>query len=173
MLTSLVGILLFGAVILITAFLGSWLALSLNARRTAVPPPKPVAQEAGPEDIAPSALVRPAEPPPVKHAFEFTDEQVTMILEMPIEALADDATLADVWVDAVSWARSAWRDIQEGKQTRAEGLAGEETLDESEITREHLEDSLQRLHDAAERRRELRLKLNERRGDALQSSPEA
>ncbi len=172
MLNSLVGILLLGAVILVAAFLGSWLALSLNARRTAAPHPEPVAQEAGPEGVAQSAPVRPAEPPPVKHAFDFTDDQVTMILEMPVETLADDATLADVWVDTVSWARSAWSDIQEGKLTRAEGPAGEETLDESEITREHLEDSLQRLHDSAERRRELRLKLNERRGEALQDSTE-
>ena len=170
MLNSPIDILLLGAVILVAAFLCSWLAFFINARRANASIPEPADQDLEPESVAQAAPIRPAEPPPVRHAFDFSDDQVTMILEMPIETLEDDATLADVWVDVVSWARIAWRDVQEGKLTMAEEASEEPALDESEITREHLEGSLQRLHDAAERRRELRLKLAERREDALQES---
>jgi hypothetical protein len=112
--------------------------------------------------------VMPAEPIQVKHAFDFADDSITMILEMPISALEDDDALAEAWVDTVSLARMAWLDVQQGHATLVDETAGMDAtnLDESEITREHLESSLQRLHDSAERRRELRMKLAERRHNA-------
>jgi hypothetical protein len=157
-------------VILVAAFLGSWLAFRVNARRTAVSIPEITETEVQAENVAASPEAVPAETPPIKHAFDFDEDQVTMILEMPTALLADDRALADGWVDVVSWARMAWQDIQEGKLI-ATGQAGEKeiaALDESEITREHLEGSLQRLHDAAERRRELRMKLAERQNGTSQ-----
>jgi len=172
MIDSLIGLLLSAAVVLIAlaAFLGAWLAFWMNARRLTPKPPEPAPEEETPHSGSPAAAPAPraAEPPPVRHAFDFSGDQVSMILEMPVSLLADDAALADVWVDVVGWARMAWEDVEAGnvpvtaQSPEAEG----ESLDESEITREHLEGSLQRLHDAAERRRELRLKLAERRHGA-------
>jgi len=170
MFNSPVDILLFGAVILVAAFLGSWFAFRVNARRTTVSIPEITETEVQAEVDPSPPPARPAETPPIKHAFDFDEEQVTMILEMPTALLDDDRALADGWVDVVSWARMAWQDIQQGNLV-ATGQTGEEeiaALDESEITREHLEGSLQRLHDAAERRRELRMKLTERQNEAPQ-----
>ena len=174
MFDSPIGILLFGAVILIAAFLGSWLASFLNLGRKKVSVPEPI--ESGSPyqaSVQTQSEPRSAEPPPVRHAFDFSEDQMTIILEMPVELLGDDATLADVWVDVVGWARMAWQDVQEGKTPALDQVAeGEaESLDEKDISREHLEDSLQRLHDAAERRRELRLKLAERQNSVTEAMP--
>jgi len=84
--------------------------------------------------------------------------------------LDDDDALASGWVDIVSWARMARQDILEGR-TAVTAQPDEDSgakSDESEITREHLEGSLQRLHDAAERRRELRMKLTDRQNGTAQ-----
>ncbi len=162
MFNSPVDILISGAIILIAAFLGSWLAFRINARGTATSAQEDIDPEIQTEN-APPSQTKPAETQPIKHAFDFSEDRVTMILEMPIALLDDDRSLADGWVDVVSWARMARQDIQEGG-VAATALPGDDsgvTLDESEITREHMENSLQRLHDAAERRRELRLKLAE------------
>ena len=170
MIDSLIGLLLSAAVVLIAiaAFLGSWLAFWMNARRTTPKTPNPAPEEKRPHSGSPATASAPrsAEPPSIRHAFDFSDDQVTMILEMPADILADDEALADAWVDVVGWARMAWQDVREGNVPAAAPSPNDEsegqTLDESEITREHLEGSLQRLHDAAERRRALRLKLAER-----------
>jgi len=149
------------AAILVVAALGSWLYLVVKARRATVSIPESDLTTA---EAGTAAAVLPPEMPQVKHAFDFIDDQLTMILEMPVDALQDDDVLAEVWIDTVSLARMAWLDVQKGVLTPAEETADiqTETLDESQITREHLESSLQRLHDSAERRRELRLKLSER-----------
>ncbi len=174
MFDSPIGILLFGAVILFAAFLGSWLASYLNVRRTKVSVPEPVETGSPPEEPAQSQLeTRSAELPPVRHAFDFADDQVTIIMEMPVELLDDDAMLADVWVDVVGWARMAWQDVQDGKTPSPDMLPeGEaDSLDEKDISREHLDDSLQRLHNAAERRRDLRMKLAERQNGTPEAMP--
>ena len=163
-----------GAVILIAAFLGSWLALSLSARRNASPVPQIEEPEADSQSHQPEAKV--SREYPFKHAFDFSNDQVTMILEMPTLMLQDDAALADAWVDVVGWARMAWQDIEEGNlPVSANTPISEEneSVDESEITREHLESSLQRLHDAAERRRALRLKLAEHNNSVQETGPTA
>jgi nucleoside-diphosphate-sugar epimerase len=153
-------LLIIGAVILVAAFLGSWLAGRLHARH----PAHSVPVTKNPETATP--------PPPktslddVKHAFDFDDDRVSMIVEMPVAMLSDDAILADVWIDVVGWARVAWADTQAHRLASGDGET-EETLDQSEITSEHLEGSLQRLHEAAERRRELRLKLAQQSGKPL------
>lgn len=170
---SPIDMLLFGAVILVAAFLGSWLAFRMNARRTtdvtattAEPAPQP--------ETGPSSPAKPVEASPIKHAFDFEDDRVTMILEMPTVLLDDDNALASGWVDVVSWARMARQDIMDGQPTAGlqQDADGGAKLDESEITREHLEGSLQRLHDAAEHRRELRMKLTERQNETVQPMAE-
>ena len=169
MINSPINMLLFGAVILVAAFLGSWLAFRMNARRT------PVATAATTEpdiqtETVPPPPAKPAESSLIKHAFDFEDDQVTIILEMPVALLDDDDALATGWVDVVSWARMARQDIKDGQPAAATQPDEESgaTLDESEITREHLEGSLQRLHDSAERRRELRMKLTNRQNGTAQ-----
>ncbi len=157
----LVGYLFLGVFVFIAAFLGSLLAFKIAGRPSATPP---LAEDAPIEEAQatpePEPKSPPATPAPIKRAFDFDDDQVTMILEMPAAMLEDDQALADGWVEVVDWARMAWQDVQQGK-VDGDQLYGEgaRALDESEITREHLQGSLQRLHDAAERRRQLRLKM--------------
>ena len=116
--------------------------------------------EASPEPESRSASV---ENPPIKHAFDFSDDNLTMILEMPASLLEDDEALAQGWVDVVSWARVTYREIlerrlAEGQRADADAAAAVEP----ELSGEELEASLKRLHDSAERRRELRMLLNEK-----------
>jgi len=118
--------------------------------------------EATPE---PDQAARPAsvENPPIKHAFDFADDQVTMILEMPVSLLEDDEALAEGWVDVVSWARVAYREILEGRLAESQAVEPEGAAAQApEMSGEELEASLKRLHDSAERRRELRMLLNEK-----------
>lgn len=42
----------------------------------------------------------------VRHAFEFEDDQLSILLEMPVSMLRDDAALAEAWVEVVGWARA-------------------------------------------------------------------
>jgi len=161
MFDSYSGLLAIGAVILVAAFLGSWLAGRLNARR-----PHSITPPADPANTVTPPAPR-ADLADVKHAFDFDDDRVSMMIDMPVAMLSDEALLADVWVDVVGWARVAWADTQAHRLASGAADAAEtdETLDPNEITSEHMADSLQRLHDAAERRRELRQKL------AQQSEP--
>ncbi len=171
--SPIISLTLFGALILIAAFLGSWIAVSLSARRKSVSIPELVEPEVNQETITAS---KPASKPdyPIKHAFDFTDEQITMILEMPLAILDDDAALANVWIDVVGWARISWQDIQNGVSVQdKQSEPKSKSLDESEITREHLEDALHRLHESAERRRTLRSKLTERQNGKTESVIEA
>ncbi|HHB91405.1 MAG TPA: hypothetical protein ENK60_08880 [Anaerolineae bacterium] len=105
-----------------------------------------------------------AENPPMKYAFDFTDDTLTMILEMPTTLLEDDEALAEGWVNVVSWARVTYRDILEKRL--AEGHAATDAdasaEGEPELSGEALEASLKRLHDSAERRRELRMLLSKK-----------
>ncbi len=151
------------AVLILAALVSIVVVWRRNARSATVSIPELDQSQA---DLAQAVV--PAEPIPVKHAFDFADDSITMILEMPITALEDDDALAEAWVDTVSLARMAWLDVQQGHATLVDESAGADAaaLDESEITREHLESSLQRLHDSAERRRELRMKLAERQHNA-------
>jgi len=136
-----------------------------HARRTGSQFP-PSGDEESAEQSSSSLPRKSAREYPFKHAFDFVDGNCTMILEMPVEMLDDDAALADAWVDVVSWARMSWLEVQQGKPPVESPSEPESTLDESEITREHLEDALRRLHDAAERRRQLRDKLAEQQNTA-------
>ena len=156
--SPIISIILTVFFILIAAFLGSWLALTLSARRKAVSSPDLAAEE----EPAPATPAKSAREYSFKHAFDFNDDTCTMILELPVAMLEDDLALADAWVDVVGWARMAWQDVQAGENPTESPPPPEETnLDESEITRDHLEGALQRLHESAERRRELRAKLAE------------
>ncbi|HIQ11257.1 MAG TPA: hypothetical protein EYH29_00115 [Caldilineales bacterium] len=125
----------------------------------------PVLESQDQSEASPEPEPRPAsvENPPIKHAFDFSDDNLTMILEMPASLLEDDEALAEGWVDVVSWARVTYREILERR------LAESQTADEDaaaatepKLSGEELEASLKRLHDAAERRRELRMLLNEK-----------
>ena len=159
MFDSYSGLIAIGAVILVAAFLGSWLAGRLNARRPIIAAP--------PTDNAVTPPAPKADLADVKHAFDFDDDRISMIVDMPVSMLSDDAILADAWVDVVGWARVAWADTQAHRLASGDAEGEEKaTLDPNEITSEHMADSLQRLHDAAERRRELRQKLTQ------QSTPE-
>jgi len=169
--TAIVVALATGAAKLILVFGVVYLAIRLALKKqqsvSDAPTPEVLSKnETTPEQLAKSQS--PTEPSPIKHAFDFEDERVAMILEMPTSMLTDDEALAAGWVDVVSWARMAWQDIQEGRAVTDETPAEDApaALDESEITREHLEGSLQRLHDAAERRRDLRMKLAEKQHGA-------
>ncbi len=42
----------------------------------------------------------------LRHAFEFEDDQLAILLEMPLVMLQDDAALAEAWVEVVGWARA-------------------------------------------------------------------
>lgn len=88
-----------------------------------------------------------------------------MILEMPVSFLEDDDALSEGWVDVVSWARMAYSDMLQKQLTAMAEEGGEagSDVDAQQVTREKLEESLKRLHDSAERRRELRMKLAEQR----------
>lgn len=165
-----ISLVLFGAIILVAAFLGSWFASYLNDRRKIVSIPELAEAETPPESTTSQNTER-AREYHIKHAFDFAEDQITMILEMPTAILADDPALADAWIDVVSWARVAWQEIQDGKsEIDAQSPENdEESLNESEITREHLESALQRLHESAERRRALRLKLAERQNGTSQA----
>ncbi len=137
------------------------LALKHQKQVTIEPVLEPPAQEEAMEE-PPRQRSADVENPPIKHAFDFADDAVTMILEMPVSLLEDDEALAAGWVDVVSWARVTYRDILEGRlQEAAEEIEGV-SPNESELTSEELEASLRRLHDSAERRRELRMLLAEK-----------
>ena len=106
-----------------------------------------------------------AEASSIKHAFDFDEDRISMILEMPVSFLEDDDALSEGWVDVVSWARMAYSDMLR-KQLTAMAEEGDEAnsdVNAQQVTREKLEESLKRLHDSAERRRELRMKLAEQR----------
>ena len=45
----------------------------------------------------------------VRHAFEFEDDQLAILLEMPLAMLQDDAAVAEAWVEVVGWARAEQR----------------------------------------------------------------
>ena len=106
-----------------------------------------------------------AEVSSIKHAFDFEGDQISMILEMPVSFLEDDEALSEGWVDVVSWARMAYSDMLQKQLTAIaeEGDEADAADDAKQVTRERLEASLKRLHDSAERRRELRMKLAEQR----------
>ncbi len=148
-------------VLFVVVYVAIRLALKNQKQVTIEPVLEPAAQEEAPQE-SPQQRSVDVENPPIKHAFDFTDEAVTMILEMPVSLLEDDEALAAGWVDVVSWARVTYRDILEGRlQESAEEVEGV-SPDESELTSEELEASLRRLHDSAERRRELRMLLAEK-----------
>lgn len=106
-----------------------------------------------------------AEASSIKHAFDFDEDRISMILEMPVSFLEDDDALSEGWVDVVSWARMAYSDMLQKQLTAMAEEGGEagSDVDAQQVTREKLEESLKRLHDSAERRRELRMKLAEQR----------
>jgi hypothetical protein len=103
-----------------------------------------------------------AENPPIRHAFDFTDDTLTMILEMPVSMLEDDEALTEGWIRVVGWARMTYRQILEGKLAESQAAASDNAPQESVLTNEALEASLQRLHDSAERRREMRMLLRQK-----------
>ncbi|RUA16699.1 MAG: hypothetical protein DSY55_03590 [Clostridia bacterium] len=106
-----------------------------------------------------------AEASSIKHAFDFDEDRISMVLEMPVSFLEDDDALSEGWVDVVSWARMAYSDMLRKQLTTMAEEVDEAApdVDAQQVTREKLEESLKRLHDSAERRRELRMKLAEQR----------
>lgn len=111
---------------------------------------------------------RPAQDPDldaVRHAFEFGDDnRLTMILEMPASYLADDATLVELWVDAVGWARlelshqggNGAMNQAPRPATPVPGSANPEYL------QTHLDQVLHRLQLSADRRGQLRAMLDQK-----------
>jgi len=151
------------AVLFIIVYVAIRLAMKNQKQVSFEPVLEPQAQDE--PDLAGEPEPRPArtENPPIQHAFDFAEDKLTMILEMPPSLLEDDEALAEGWVHVVSWARVAYREILEGRlaESRAAAAQGEST-EAPELSGEALEASLKRLHDAAERRRELRMMLNEK-----------
>ncbi len=101
----------------------------------------------------------------VRHAFEFGDDnRLTMILEMPASYLADDATLVELWVDAVGWARLE-QSHQSGNGSMEEAPPPSTTVSGSANTehlQSHLDQVLQRLQLSADRRGQLRAMLDQK-----------
>ncbi|HFQ95158.1 MAG TPA: hypothetical protein ENK30_01170 [Anaerolineae bacterium] len=150
-----------------------YLALRLAMRNQKQVSMKPVlepqAQPETPSEPEPRSVS--AENPPIKHAFDFTDDTLTMILEMPASLLEDDEALAEGWVDVVSWARVTYREILAGRLAESKTAEDEGvSADAPEMSGDELEASLKRLHDSAERRRELRMLLAQKGAGAERGS---
>lgn len=101
----------------------------------------------------------------VRHAFEFGDDnRLTMILEMPASYLADDATLVELWVDAVGWARleqshQGGNGSMEQVPRPSAPVPGGANTEHLQI---HLDQVLQRLQLSADRRGQLRAMLDQK-----------
>ncbi len=110
----------------------------------------------------------PSQDVPIKHAFDFDEDKVTIILEMPAVLLDHDEALAEGWVQVVDEARRAYQQILEGAvpdrqvESTAPDTVAEEAISPNDLRGEHLEASLNRLKEAAERRRRLRMMLHEK-----------
>ena len=128
----------------------------------AVPASASAPQEAEPAGSA--AISARAENPPIRHAFDFTDDTLTMILEMPASLLEDDEALTEGWIQVVGWARMTYREILEGKLAESQAVVSENAPQQNVLSNEALEESLKRLHDSAERRREMRMLLRQKQG---------
>lgn len=111
----------------------------------------------------------------VRHAFEFEDDQLSILLEMPVSMLGDDAALAEAWVEVVGWARAG--------QTRSAGVPSAATVNApapgrvpiagaaaapppfagggSAQFQSQLDAVLQRLQSSAGRRRQMRQMLDQ------------
>lgn len=165
------------------AFLGVYAGLRLFGRAATAPAPSaaPVSRPtAAPIAAAPPPLVLatlPAaaagvaaapETPEVRHAIEFAEDRLTIILEGPTSLLADDHALVAAWVDVVGWARLDY--LGRGAQRTsgpdpalalAAGRPAALSLNEPAAMQAQLDQVLQRLHLSAERRRQLRALLEQ------------
>ncbi len=146
-----------------------------------LPPPGAVTPLTAPERTpapaatpGPAAGTRPAvSQPRVRHAFEFQDDQVTVLLEMPASLLQDDAALADAWVDVIGWARSeqahpgssavasgSLRPL--GARASAASLTPPSSVDADQAQLQvRLDEGLRRLQAAAIRSRQMRQMLEQ------------
>ena len=96
----------------------------------------------------------------IRHAIEFDDDRISMILDLPAGMLDDDRALVEAWVEAVGWARIE----QMRKDRRLKPLSPMDAgaampIDEPERLQAQLDQMLQRLQISAERRRHLRALL--------------
>ena len=108
----------------------------------------------------------------MRHAFEFSDDQLAILLEMPLVTLQDDAALAEAWVEVVGWART--------EQKRPAGIASSVAPSPKATSivaaaappppfpdggsaqlQAQLDAVLQRLQSSAGRRRQMRQKLDQ------------
>ncbi len=153
-----------------------YLAVRLVLRRQRPSPeaPKPSANEIPPTESPSNAMASPGQPVapsldvPIKRAFDFDEDKVTIILEMPAVMLDHDEALAEGWVQVMDEARRAYQQVLEGEMPppQAEKViadaAPREAIAPNDLRGEHLEASLNRLKEAAERRRRLRMMLHEK-----------
>ncbi len=106
--------------------------------------------------------------PPVRYAFDFNeDDQLSIVLEMPVSMLEHDSDLAEVWVDTIGWAQIEHKNrLQHRERPIAPSpMSGPVySNEESERTydlQDQLDAVLIRLQQAATRRQYLRTSLNE------------
>ena len=96
----------------------------------------------------------------IRHAIEFDDDRVSMILDLPAGILDDDRALVEAWVEAVGWARiEQMRKDRRLKPLSPMAAGAAMPIDEPERLQAQLDEMLQRLQISAERRRHLRALL--------------
>ncbi len=155
------------------AFIGVYIGLRLFSRNRSSPPPTAAAgHEANrlpvPSPPAVAAVVAPSPPTAparglptgaesIRHAFEIEGDRVMVMVELPLSLLHDDRTVVDAWLEAIGAARLG----DASAPARRPVVAGA-TADEQEYLQRQLDEVLNRLQLAAERRRRLRALLEER-----------
>ncbi|MCS7039395.1 MAG: hypothetical protein RMN24_07895 [Anaerolineae bacterium] len=107
-------------------------------------------------EVAPSRRVL-AGPESVRHAFEIEGDRVTVMVELPLALLHDDRTVVDAWMEAIGAAR-----LGDTPVTAQGPIPVGAASDEQEQLQVRLNEVLNRLQLAAERRRRLRAMLEER-----------
>lgn len=93
----------------------------------------------------------------VRHAFEIEGDRVTVMVELPLALLHDDRTVVDAWMEAIGAAR-----LGDTSVTARGPIPAGAMSDEQEQLQMRLNEVLNRLQLAAERRRRLRAMLEER-----------
>ncbi|MCP4164559.1 MAG: hypothetical protein GY759_01545 [Chloroflexi bacterium] len=106
--------------------------------------------------------------PPVRYAFDFKeDDQLTIVLEMPVSMLEHDSDLAEVWVDTIGKAQIERQNMYRGGQhspglsPAPESVYGNTESNRTDDLHDQLDAVLNRLQHAATRRQDLRTSLSE------------
>lgn len=154
------------------AFVGVYMGLRLFTRRRSSPTSAetPGSEQSRPPAAASGVVAVAAAPPPevapsrglrigaegVRHAFEIEGDRVTVMVELPLALLHDDRTVVDAWMEAIGAAR-----LGDTSMTVRGPITAGAVGDEQEQLQVRLNEVLNRLQLAAERRRRLRAMLEE------------